>query len=143
MKRQFTDEEIRNCRKIAEKGERKTVEYGDWCYSEIYWPSHGDRGVIDQKRVELWRSHVPADENTAHTPLWQIHDCLEWLIKKGFYIERLGQDDEYLWSLEIYKFDSMNTPRIVMGTKAIYGGKSKLEPCLCAVLSKMGEKNYE
>jgi len=95
MTRQFTDEEIKNCRKIAEKGERKTVEYGDWCYSEIYWPGHGDRDKIDPKRVGLWRSHLPADENTAHTPLWQEHDCLEWLRKEYVPLIITTRDDAY------------------------------------------------
>ena len=125
--RQFTDEEIKNCRKIAEKGERKTVEYGDWCYSEIYWPGHGDRDVIDPKRVGLWRSHLPADENTAHTPLWQEHDCLEWLKDKFTVIElwRTGRKLVWMCRLNDYKW---------------WKGETPLEALLRAVLAIIEEK---
>lgn len=143
--RKFTDTEIDLCKKIAEKERRKITE-GDWLLKD------GEIGLVQNIKIdsvfnewlitllinseEILPSGCIKQDDIDIIPLWQEHDCLEWLMERGFYIERLGQDDECLWSLEIHEFDDMG---IVKGTKGIYGGKSKLEPCLRAVLAVMEE----
>jgi len=124
--REFTPTEIDLCKKIAEK-EKREVESGDWYLLEkdIILCAYSNKG---------WHRRMEKDI----TPLWQEHDCLEWLLERGFYIERLGQDDDYAWSLEIYELDDLG---MVKESKRAFGGESKLEPCQRAVLAVMEEKS--
>ena len=124
--REFTPTEIELCKKIAEK-EKREVESGDWYLLEkdIILCAYSNKG---------WHRRMEKDI----TPLWQEHDCLEWLLERGFYIERLGQDDDYAWSLEIYELDDLG---MVKESKRAFGGESKLEPCQRAVLAVMEEKS--
>ncbi|MCK4759334.1 MAG: hypothetical protein KAT69_04765 [Candidatus Aminicenantes bacterium] len=126
--REFTSTEVNLCKKIAEKEKRKVV-VGDFFIDTF------------DKKKEFVACHTKlfTDEFIEEfgIPLWQEHNCLEWLLERGFYIERLGQDDECLWSLEIYELDDMG---IIKGTRSTFEGESKLEPCLSAVLAVMEEK---
>jgi len=124
--REFTPTEIELCKKIAEK-ERREIETGDIYLLE-------GKPILCAYSNKGWHRRMEDDI----VPLWQEHDCLEWLMERGFYIERLGQDDDYSWSLEIYELDDLG---MVKEIKRAFGGESKLESCQRAILAVMEEKS--
>jgi len=66
--RKFTKTEVDLCKKIAEK-ERKGVYWGDWYYSP------------NADEIYLWNNKAMMSRQEI-IPLWQEHDCLEWLREK-------------------------------------------------------------
>lgn len=138
--REFTPTEIELCKKIAEK-EKREIKWGDWIYYESEFGSGNVWFVNDTEGNKLSCENEDSEIFVFPKdaiPLWQEHDCLEWLMERGFYIERLGQDDDYSWSLEIYELDDLG---MVKEIKRAFGGESKLEPCQRAVLAVMEEKS--
>ena len=91
--RQFSKEEIRLCKLIAEKGEIKEIQYGVWVARE-------KRTKIE---ISLWNLPIGVTEKQRKegkwTPLWQEHDCLEWLRERDedfdIYIEWDSTDKEW------------------------------------------------
>lgn len=121
--RTFTKTEIDLCKKIAEK-DFKEITYGDYY-------SHGDGAwhLCDGHKLKK------ALDEIGVIPLWQEHDCLEWLREKRFNIQFNFYGEE--WELRIYisgkswhKYEAQYQRK----------GKTPLEALLRAVLSVMEEK---
>ncbi len=133
--RKFTSTEIDLCKKIAEK-ERMQINKGDWII-EI------DRAdipllVIDIQLEYLTLSlgyestHRVLSKRKEVVPLWQEHDCLEWLREKGYRV----MTDEDLTESDPFKAKCYGHG----GKRAYYRyGKTPLEALLRAVLAVMEE----
>jgi len=121
--RKFTATEIDLCKKIAEK-ERGMPEYGQWYYQEL---SNGKKGCF-----------VYADPVGVYLPqgipLWQEHDCLEWLREKGWSIYDMA------WICEPRLRISYVKPKEESKTHEIRDGETLLECLLRAVLAVMEGK---
>jgi len=130
--RTFTDTEIDLCKKIAEKAEKgKTNEEmnpiymtkGDWYYDE------------KEKRVRLYNGrglNFLGALTIEWLPLWQEHDCLEWLRKKGMLIKSAYDvHDGFMLYTNFFNFSD--------SSKKGFHGKTPLEALLRAVLAVMEE----
>ena len=74
--RKFTPTEIDLCKKIAEKERNETV-------SVDYW--------LDRNgKPELASGYVSQRASTLFIPLWQEHDCLEFLKEKDLYHPKIS-----------------------------------------------------
>jgi len=131
--RKFTPTEIDLCKKIVEK-ERKEIQRGDWVADEL------ENICLVEKRFKTLLT-INEDGDCAQygylddlnvVPLWQEHDCLEWLREKGFeefYVDRFcdGKVEAYGWHKDTFgKIDKQK-------------GKAPLEALLRAVLAVMKE----
>jgi len=118
--RKFTPTEIDLCRKIAEK-ERRKVDIGDFFIDTFY------------KKKEFVACHTKlfTDDFVKEfgIPLWQEHDCLEWLREKGF-IHLLIHQDRNQCLIRDGRFGKYITDK---------SGKTPLEALLRAVLAVMEE----
>jgi len=137
--RQFTPKEIEICKKIAER-ERKEIKGGDYVIfdKEQYMVVRGEFqissfvGVAHEKIfVSLYWATVDSGKLTVHTnrclPLWQEHDCLEWLDKaKDITLRICSHPDAHLAEVE---YDDK-----------IYYGSTPLEPLLRVILAILEEK---
>jgi len=114
--RQFTPKEIEICKKVAEK-ERKEIKRGDW--------------YLYDGEIHLWdiRYKMSDDDRGKPNPvpLWQEHDCLEWLDKaKDITLRICSHPDAHLAEVE---YDDK-----------IYYGSTPLEPLLRVILAILEEK---
>ena len=71
--RKFTATEIDLCKKIAEK-KRRFPKKGDYEYNDV-------SKEITLRTSEYLGNELPVEANIF--PLWQEHDCLEWLNEKA------------------------------------------------------------
>lgn len=78
--RKFTKTEIDLCKKIAEK-ERREIEVGDTYLLE-------GKPILCAYSNGGWHKRMEKDI----IPLWQEHDCLEWLREKRYRIEFYWND---------------------------------------------------
>jgi len=77
----WTKREINNSKRIAELGERKEIGHGDWYLN---------------KKVDipcLWKSTPPFEYKHINIiPLWDWHDCREWLKKREYRLFQLHEE---------------------------------------------------
>lgn len=110
--RTFTKTEIDLCKKIAEK-KRKEIKYGD------YFEFNGN--------LHLMLSKDKPEMHDVAIPLWQEHDCLEWLREKGKYFKlSYYEEDIQYWEVQTI-IDA-------------FCSKTPLEALLQAVLAVMEKK---
>jgi len=128
--RQFTPKEIEICKKVAEK-ERKEIKRGDW--------------YLYDGEIHLWdiRYKMSDDDRGKPNPvpLWQEHDCLEWLRGHGFsIIQACEHPMSHQWLVEINPYESPAYK--IMGRESFdaRGEFSLLEALLKAVLAILEEK---
>jgi len=143
--RNFTPTEIDLCKKIVKK-ERRRVDEGDWylCDSTDVDPTVYLAGITSE------------EVNVVGIPLWQEHDCLEWLREEGemgwwnlFRGENLDDiaepilEDSYRFECQyiryIDKSEKGNCKQPVIDTVERMG-KTPLEALLHAVLAVMEGK---
>lgn len=132
----FTKEEIKLCKKIANK-HRKEIVVGNWIHFE-----DGFYLVIEvvktPEKVDIYATDfgvaISADDD--FTPLWQISDCSEFLRERAVYLEGLNQaEEEYI--CYVGNRDDLG---MVKGTIISFDGKTPLEALLKAVLAIVEEK---
>ena len=119
--RKFTPTEIDLAKKIAEK-EGKEIEYGD-CFAFL-------------DNIHLMLSKDKPEMHDVAVPLWQEHDCLEWLRKKV--------SGTHLISLEIphekERACCIFDPSVSDQREYIYLGKTLLEALLRAILEILSDE---
>lgn len=132
--REFTPKEIELCKKIAER-ERREIKKGDW----VIDINRADIPllVIDIQLEYLTLSlgyeatyQVSSERKKGSIPLWQIHDCLEWLKEKGWFRVNINTVEADVKCTNVWK----NIAPIETS------GKTPLEALLSAVLAIQEEK---
>jgi len=126
--RQFTDKEIELCRKIAKK-ERKIIRHGDY-----YWFTE----LTSINRLRLMNIASAKIEGAKEMlPIWQEHDCIEFLIRKGYgkILNFINYEKKGQWTFTAENF-ILETPY----NKTRGEGETPLEALLSAVLAMMEER---
>ena len=116
--RKFTKTEIDLCKKIAEK-DFKEITYGDYY-------SHGDGAwhLCDGHKLKK------ALDEIGVIPIWQEHDCLEWLRERNWVnCHFYPVENRVEWSIVRKPFKWSADDQIIQQ------GKTHLEALLRAVLA--------
>ena len=129
---EFTDKEISLCKQVAEKY-RKEIKKGNWVIEENR--ANIPLLVIDTIGNDLILSLGNIAHSDTHSknciPLWTISDCLEFLIKKGYYrIDIVALEGRFVLWLVHENTDKCYEP----------DGDTILEACLKAVWAVLEEE---
>ena len=129
----FTTEEIALCKKIAEK-HRVEAREGSYLFyiNKSFLVTHVTGSWI-YMILNGAESNISATLDSRDTwfPLWQISDCLEFLIERSFYVQLEYYGSK--WQGKIYKSDCQGYPNYKQS------GKTPFEACLKAVLAIVEE----
>lgn len=130
--RTFTPIEIDLCKKIAKKYRRKI-------FKGHLFALECDKSPFLIDNYEYWREGDKIFEYQAARvsntykkdewfPLWQEHDCLEWLREKGWDFGKINWNPDDIYYVWIHHYNNVSHER---------DGKTLLEALLRAVLAVM------
>lgn len=135
----FTKEEKALAKQLKEFGVRRKIKYGDWY-------------IIKRKSILCAYSNdcfrrIMGDKII---PLWQIHDCLEWLREKSWFVWGFGEHesgrdniDTRYWVVNITEAIEngvyIYSPEVTKHCKETFG-KTPLEALLKAIIEVKKEQ---